>query len=264
MMNLKLKTTALAMAITIGVGSALSPEPAEAGAIVGATEFTQIANNIELVMQYAKQVEGVSQQVKQYKKQVEALRKLDSGKLGNMLLAGARGARAGTEILGHIKAIDELDGVLSSVGKSIDKVADEGKIATDTMSILERAGYKISGGDYVGMMKALGQIKRDTYGKRVDALNKAATDASNDIERMNNIVALAPEIATNVEGLGALVQGNGIMVSQLAGLKQTMASSAAMNVETASLLAEQVNRSRTGDVKLKEWGQEWLAPKGER
>ncbi|HGM5506797.1 TPA: hypothetical protein ACKPYM_000787 [Stenotrophomonas maltophilia] len=262
-MNIKIKPTALTLAITLCLCTTLQPEPAEAGAIVGATEFTQIANNIELVMQYAKQVEGVAQQVKQYKKQVEALRKLDSRKLGDLMLAGAKGVRAGQDVLGHIKAIDELDGVLSSVGKSIDKVAGEGRIASDTMSILSRAGYKISPNDYVGMMKALGKVKRDTYGKRMDELNKAATDASNDIERMNKIVALAPEIATNVEGLGALVQGNGIMVSQLAGLKQTMASSAAMNVETASLLAEQVNRARTGDVKLKEWGDEWLTPKGD-
>ena len=41
------------------------------GAIAGATEPTQIANNVELVMQYAKQIEQYATQLKQYQDQIQ-------------------------------------------------------------------------------------------------------------------------------------------------------------------------------------------------
>lgn len=246
--------------LSLSIGACLllgNPQGVNAGAIVGATEFTQIANNIELVMQYAKQVEGVAEEVKQYKKQVEALRRLDAGKLAS-LRGGVNGLQSGQEILEHIARIDELDGVLSDVGKNIKVVAREGEIAVDVANILRSRGHDLKPRDYLSMMKSLSDLQQDTYRQRVDALNKAASDTQNDIERMNRIVALAPEISTNVEGLGAIVQTNGIMVSQLAGLKQSMAAAASMNVETAAALAEQANNAEMTRMRSREWGDEWL------
>lgn len=245
-------------AVLIG-GSLLlcNTQGANAGAVVGATEFTQIANNLELIMQYKKQVEGVAEQVKMYKKQVEALRRLDAGKLES-LRGGINGVMTGQEILEHIAKIDELDGVLSNVGKNMRVVAKEGEIAVDVANILRSRGKELKPRDYLSMMKALSELQRETYQERVRALNKAATDTEHDIERMNRIVALAPEISTNVEGLGAIVQTNGIMVSQMAGLKQSMAAAASMNAETASLLSEEANNAEMQRMRSKQWQDEWL------
>lgn len=49
----------------------LVPSVSHAGAIVGATEFTQIANNIELVMQYLQQMEQYATQLRQWEIQMQ-------------------------------------------------------------------------------------------------------------------------------------------------------------------------------------------------
>lgn len=61
----------LGMFLLTAVAGVISPGTARAGAIVGATEFTQIANNIELVMQYIKQAEQYATQLRQWEMQIQ-------------------------------------------------------------------------------------------------------------------------------------------------------------------------------------------------
>ena len=62
-----------AVAITAALFIGITPyHPAIAsGAVAGATEPTQIANNVELVLQYAKQVEQYATQLQQYRDQLQ-------------------------------------------------------------------------------------------------------------------------------------------------------------------------------------------------
>lgn len=51
--------------------ASLAPSVSQAGAVVGATEFTQIANNIELVMGYMQQMEQYATQLRQWETQMQ-------------------------------------------------------------------------------------------------------------------------------------------------------------------------------------------------
>jgi P-type conjugative transfer protein TrbJ len=60
---------AAALVTALALGSAVD---VRAGAVVGATEFTQIANNVQLVAQYGKQVQMVIQQAQMIENQLNA------------------------------------------------------------------------------------------------------------------------------------------------------------------------------------------------
>jgi P-type conjugative transfer protein TrbJ len=85
-------------------------EPARAGAIVGATEFTQIANNVELMMQYSTQIQQYSTQLQQYQAQLQNLVQNPTSMLGGettQLINGIGGImQAGKSIGGTLTQID--------------------------------------------------------------------------------------------------------------------------------------------------------------
>jgi P-type conjugative transfer protein TrbJ len=57
-------------AVCLATLAALNPSVSRAGAVVGATEMTQIANNVELVMQYLQQMESYATQLRQWETQM--------------------------------------------------------------------------------------------------------------------------------------------------------------------------------------------------
>lgn len=256
------RISALAVALTLAVGGPLMmPQPAHAGAAVwGATEWTQIANNVQLVASYGKQVQQVITQIKQYEAQLKALRQLDPRKLEGML-KGMAGEMAGKEVLRQLKATEALDGTLQKLAKNIDTIHREGRTATEVYELLRSRGKNIKPGDYVGMIKALAEVRQDTYGERLKELNRAVEDAQSDIKRAEAIADLAPQIATDVEGFGALLQSNAVVVSQLGGLRQTLAAGQKMEIEAAAALAAQADRQKAADAHTKEWMERQFAPK---
>lgn len=62
----KTKPLLMSVALLIGAGAALTPQPAHA---VFATEWTQVMNNYQLVMSYYKMIEQYKKQIEQYKQQ---------------------------------------------------------------------------------------------------------------------------------------------------------------------------------------------------
>lgn len=73
------KSCSFILTATVLFSGVLSSVPAIAGAIVGATEFTQIANNIEMVMQYAQQVQQYETQLQQYQAQLKNMEQNPGG-----------------------------------------------------------------------------------------------------------------------------------------------------------------------------------------
>lgn len=67
----KIKNLSCATALAIALGLSSASEM-RAGAVVGATEFTQIANNVQLVAQYGQQVQMVIQQAQMIQNQLTA------------------------------------------------------------------------------------------------------------------------------------------------------------------------------------------------
>lgn len=256
MRNVRETVLSLAIGVVIGVagiaGATYSPPAAAFACANCASEWTQILNNIQLMQKHAKQIQQVAYQVKQYEQQLKALRQLDPQKLKGML-RGVAGEIAGAEVVRQIEASQKLTGTLSSLEKNMDKIYRAQATAAEVAELLKSRGKNISPNDYIGMFKALAKLRQDTYGQRLEQLTQAVDDAQSDIKRAEAIAATAPQIQTNVEGFGALLQSNSVMVSQLGGLRQTLAETQAMNARQARELAEEVDKKRLSEMAQRDW-----------
>lgn len=79
-----MKTIRTALILAVAIGAVLYPQGARAGAAVGATEFTQLANNAELAASYTEQLrhtmqqqQMLSNQLNAYRVQLQNIKKLD-------------------------------------------------------------------------------------------------------------------------------------------------------------------------------------------
>lgn len=263
-MSKEIRVAVLSAVCVLALGTSLSSTASPltmSTAVIASTEPTQIMNNIELVLQYKKQIEQTINQVKQYEAQLKSLRQMDRGRLDGML-KGVGGSMTADEIMRTLNEVSEVDARLGTLNESMATITREGRIAGDTLALLRSKGRDVSPSDYVGMMKALGEINQDTYGERLRALDRAGTNAQNDIRRVQAIAEMSPNIQTHVEGFGALVQTNAIMSGQLAGMQQSMNSATAMNVQTAQLLAKESNRADVDEVRNQTWVRNAIAPAG--
>lgn len=252
-----IKMKKLAVAVMIAAAVAAVPSTVSAGAMAGgSSEVTQIMNNVQLVLSYAKQVNMVSQQVKTYQAQLKQLKQLDPKKASD-LLKGVQGVAAGVDIVKRINAIDELDGTLQGLSDKMNSLGREGKIAASTIDMLAQKGHKLDLDDYLGMMKALSDTKQAAYGERLKMLNSVAKDAQSDIERVNKIAAANAGIESDVQGFQAMLQSNAVMVSQLASLRGQLASSEKMSIEQAQILSKEAAKSDAAEIQAKTWKQEW-------
>lgn len=251
---------ALSVATAVLIGS---PRPAQSAAVWGATEWTQIANNIELGLQYKEMVEQTITQVQQYEAQLKSLRQLDGNRLDGML-RGVGGVRAGEEVLRAIGESEAVNERLRSLASNMEVLIREGRSAVEVAQVLQERGYKVNPDDYIGMMRQLAEVEQDTYGERLKALDRAAADAQHDIERVQRIAELSKDIETHVEGFGALLQSSAVMSSQLAGLRQTMTIAATANSEATRMLAEETARRREAEKRNEQWIEEGFSPVGRR
>ena len=71
----------LKFALILALALALPRGPLHAGAVVGATEPTQILNNLQLGAQYVEQVQQTLTQINQYKAMLENLKQLTPSSL---------------------------------------------------------------------------------------------------------------------------------------------------------------------------------------
>lgn len=249
---------ALSIATVLLIGT---PKPAQSSAVWGATEWTQIANNLELVMQYKEMVEQTITQVRQYEAQLKALRQLDKGKLQDML-KGVGGLETGEEVLRALSESEMVHERLRSLSGNMEVLVREGRNAVEVAKTLRERGFDVNPDDYIGMMRMLAKVEQDTYGERLESLDKAAQDAQHDIERVQKIAALSEQIETHVEGFGALLQSSAIVSSQLSGLRQTMSVAASMSTETARMLAEQAAERKVENRRREDWVDNAFMPIG--
>lgn len=249
------KTIALALAI----GVVANPAPVAATSVIGSTEPTQIANNIELVAQYIKQIQQYQTQIQQYQAQLKSLRQLDASKLEAML-KGMGGSTNAQSLERTYRETVAMNGRLQSLASNMEKLYREGKVAVDVIGQLRAMGKNISGGDYIGMMKKLGELQQEEYGERIKTINRAAEDARSDIKRVQQIAEQSKDIQTHVEGLQGLMQTNAIMSGQLGGIQQALTHQAVMQTETAKLYAKEFNDKELKKKREERWAESSLAP----
>jgi len=206
-----LRRTALAVALPL----VFSSQVQATGMIAGATEPTQIMNKFELTMSHLKHIKSLATRVQQYANQaqrlahqVDMMKNLDATKARDLL----KGLKIGSDIAGDLsrrhEVSTEITATLTSLSDNLSTVYREGYIAANVMEDLQRAGHKITGDDYLGAMNALAYMRVDTYGKRMEHVKKASEAAQADAENLRRVAALNPEIASEIQGLQAIIKTN--------------------------------------------------------
>lgn len=245
--------------LAIAISASAPPVSHATGLVAGATEFTQISNNVQLVVSYAKQLNQYKTQLDQYKEQLFALRQLDPQKLKGML-KGALGLDGPAELERAYRDAEKITGLIQGISSDMEVIYREGAISVNAAKLLASKGIKITPGDYIGAMRALGKEQQGTYGKRLDALNAAAKNALSDIKRVEQIAAGSEAIQTNIEGFQTIAQANAIMSNQLGTLTQVLTQQATMDTEQAKRLAAEMDERQLNKMAQDKYLHSMFAP----
>jgi len=245
-----IKTAALAIAISAALAS---PSVMATGMVAGATEPTQIMNNIELMTAQVERLEQGIKRVQHFTKQIEhyqkTLEKLAPEKVRG-LLKGFKDARdLAQNLKRQYNSAKEMAHRMDNLTDNLKTLSKEGKIAANVMESLRKSGRNISGNDYIGAMKELSEVRSEEYGERIKKVREASEAAQDDIERINKINELNPEISSNVEGLQAIVGTNNVIAGQLAYMNQTQTE---LTVEQMKLNRELIREVDEEQIRQKQ------------
>lgn len=230
--------------LAIAISASAPPASHATGLVAGATEFTQISNNVQLVVSYAKQLHQYKTQLDQYKEQLFALRQLDPQKLKGML-KGALGLDGPAELEKAYRDAEKITSTIQGISAGMDVIYREGQLSLETAKLLASKGVNITPSDYIAAFRELGKVQQDTYGRRLKALNSAAENVISDIKRADAIAANAPHIQTNIEGFQSIAQANAIMSNQLGTLTAVLTQQATMDTENAKRVAREMSEKET-------------------
>lgn len=255
-MNIKVLSAALLVALL----SASAAPMVGASSVIGATEPTQIANNVELVGSYLKQAEAVATQIKQYQAQLLALRQMDPSKLAGML-KGVAGMDNVDELLQTYNAARDINTRLESLSGNLRTIYREGQISADVLGNLHDRGIDLTGGQYFAAMNQLAEQRQGDYAARLTAFNNAMKQAQDDAKRVRALADAAPSIQTNVEGFGALMSASAVMSGQLASLVQGLNAQSAQQTEVAAMQAQQFDDQQQDRLRQAQLIRDMLAPK---
>ena len=184
------------------------------GLIAGATEPTQIANNVELVLQYAKQVEQYATQLKQYQDQVT-----NTLNIPNQIWSSIQNDLMG--VMNVVKQGEALAFSLSNIG-------DQFK--------LKFPGFKPTT-DFITDYKRWSQTLRDTIKGTLEAANLQSQQFSTEEGVINQLRSMS---SSNQGRLQALQTGNQIAVEVAAQLQKLRAlSMAQMQAQNAYMAKEE-------------------------
>lgn len=248
-MNISIKPVFLAVALACCAGL---PGTAAASSVIGATEPTQIANNVELIASYQKQIEQVVNQVRQYQAQLRAFQRLDPSKLKDML-RGVAGGDVIADLERNLRAASDTYNTLNSINTSMETLRKEGAASVDVIRRMRERGIEVSGSEYLAAFSHLADEKQGMYAQRKRAMQGAIEQVRSDARRIEAIQRTAPEIETHVQGFSALVQTNGIMSGQLAQVSQVLMQQASDNLEIQQAQIREMDRAEMERASHAEW-----------
>lgn len=211
--------------ILTAVATVVSPMSAFAGGSTGgATEVTQIANNVELMLQYALQIEEFTRQGLQLQAQLQNLIQNPLGLLGN-------------EVGAMINQIGSIMSAGNSIGSNLSQITSNFATTFKNPGAVSLAnGYtkwhKTSIDTLEGALKAAGlqnqRFKNET--SKIQALYDDAKNADGNLTALQSLAAINSHQLKQMQGLGQLV--------------------AAQNIATSTFMAEQTTRKKARDDRV--------------
>lgn len=213
----------ISRAVGAAAGLALAATPFHAmatGMIAGATEPTQIANNVELVMQYAKQIEQYATQLKQYQDQIQ-----NTLNIPNQIWSSIQG-----DLMGVMNVVKQGEALAFSLGN----IGEQFK--------LKFPGFKTTT-DFVGDYKKWSQTLRDTLKGTLEAANLQSQQFSTEEGVISQLRSMS---SSNQGRLQALQTGNQIAVETTAQLQKLRAlAMAQMQAQNAYMAKQEQEKDTT-------------------
>lgn len=208
---------------------------AQAGAVVGATEMTQIANNIELVMQYIQQMESYAAQLRQWELQINQF----GNQVQNTLNFPA-------QVWGRIQY--DLQGVarIAQAGKALAYSASN---LGDKFTMTYKGFQYPAGFNYKREYAAWSKTSMDTIKGAMDAIGLQASHFVNEDATMQQLQEMSLSSEGQMQALQVGAQIAGEQVLQLQKLRQLMMTQAtAENAYKGRLQAQADTTAASADA----------------
>lgn len=206
--------------ILLALGLAVSSPPASAGAVVGATEFTQIANNILLGDSLIEQMAMVAQEtltatntLNTYKAAIEDLTGLPEGVVGSMLAL----------LQGDLNAYYKLGSATSAARQGAEALLEAAKRRAADMQAMETFGYDKA--FYLAREYELAQAD-DEARKQLDADFEAVAQNEARLRELARVMRDSPDsIKSTVSGFQALQATTGLAAAEAAETNRLLVAS---------------------------------------
>lgn len=239
-------------ALRIAILAALiaSPSLAVAGTVAGfggATEITQLANNVQLAQAYTQQLQTALNSARQYQLMVEQLRRNPAGFAGRLtqpeIERHLRNADAATQM---VTRLERLHRDQSFIYSSMDR-------AHGTIVLMNEQGHAITPEEYSRLAVRLAKEDRGIWRDQVTRLKEASARSEEDMRAVRAISDSADGMTTQIEGLSNIVKSQAIMSRQMAELsgllREQMALEASERANEANerILAAQMHERAVAD-----------------
>ncbi|MBT9165428.1 MAG: hypothetical protein DDT25_00073 [Chloroflexi bacterium] len=205
------------------------------GGVGGATEFTQIANQVQLTAAYVQQVETALNSARQYQAMIDQLRRNPDGFAGRMVAGDIQrhleNAENATLMVDRLTTLrDNKYGVYRELDR-----------ANQTLHTMNDAGYVMTADEYLSARIELGRQEGTYWADRNANFRERLVSANKDIEVVTEIAATADGMETQIQGLSALVASSSVVSRQLV----------EMNVSIMQQTADQnSDRTRRADAEV--------------
>lgn len=191
----------------------------------GATELTQLSNNIQLGKAYVQEVRTALNSARQYQLMIENMRRNPERFAAQML---------DPDVARHLADAGELAMMVNSLDSlhtNSLRVWDEKARAYGTIAMLRRQGHNVGLEDHHRAVIELARQDEAYWGQRVKRFSDSTEQAQRDIETVNRIAASSDGTMSQIQGLSNVVASNAVMSRQLASVSLALQEQSLMEAD---------------------------------
>lgn len=211
----------LKIAALVAVLSVVPPSVQASGAVAGATEFTQIANNIELVSIYSSEIEQLAQQLQMYTNMVQ-----NTNQLPIQMWSSIE-----NQLAGLVNAITSVNGVVN---------ATENALAVTEQQFGN--GDLLNG--YENRLRSWNQGVNNQIGTALQNMGMNAGQFQTRQQALSQIQSASQSATGRMQVLQAGNQIAGLMVNEMQSLHGTIISAEQARLNAIAVEANRENQKR--------------------
>jgi conjugal transfer/entry exclusion protein len=205
----------------------------QSAAVWGATEWTQIANNMELVVTAMQTIETATNTLNSFKQLKAMLEQLNPANIAAM-------------IGGQSAEFQQLVGLYDKLNEAKSAYQDVSSMLQNSVAEMKALGQ--NPGQYLQFRAKLSMAKGGMYKANYEADIAKVDNAKKQAQDLNKLIKSIPNITSTVGGLQAVVSSNTRIIGTMQSMGETIARNAAIaskdKQEDAEALAKQWDASK--------------------